>query len=60
MMKKAVLLVFTVLFALSASGCYIYSKEPPPAPVIIIPSDSAPSELPPQPEPSGAVGPPRY
>gem|GEM_PF-1942058 len=69
-MKKATtLFALGILIILFSSGCYMYTSDPLPAPVIIVPDQVTPPpqqqqtkpEPPPAPvgPPAGAVGPPQ-
>ncbi len=67
-MKRTVLLLLCTAYFLILNGCYIYTDEPLPHPVIIVPANSGggvPAPAPPQDHPApsgppaGAVGPPQ-
>ncbi len=67
-MKRTILLLLCTAYFLTLHGCYIYTDEPLPPPVIIIPATSdegLPASAPPQDRPApsappaGAVGPPQ-
>lgn len=70
MMQKCVVLFVCCAFVFLPGGCYFYSTENPPPPVVIFPGDAnvvvqpkgkVPSETRPAPSgpPAGEVGPPQ-
>ncbi len=71
MIKRTILMLLLAATSFSIAGCYVYSTEEPPTPVVIfpnrgdvvVPSGQQPAtpQTPPAPSgaPTGQVGPPR-